>query len=74
MQQTIEQRRQSVRGAAAQAGLTIEPHGRAAWRIHGRKGIDLVVTDLAQVRPWELRPPKPGKPWQIQGRPAEGAG
>lgn len=68
-----EKRRQTIREAAAMAGLAIEPHGRAGWRIRGSNGIDIVTTDLAQVQLWELRAPKPGRPWRSQG-PTAGQG
>ena len=62
-----EQRRQAVREAAERRGLTVEPHGRNAWRIHG-KGVEVITSDLAAVDMHELRPPKPGKPWRITGQ------
>lgn len=68
-----EKRRQTIREAAAKAGLTIEPHGRAGWRIRGRSGVDILTADLAQVQLWELRAPKPGRPWRSQG-PTAGQG
>ena len=64
-----EQRRQAVREAAERRGLKVEPHGRNAWRIHG-KGLEVITTDLAAVDLHELRPPKPGKPWRITHRGA----
>ncbi|MBC9070956.1 hypothetical protein IAI53_03175 [Thauera sp. CAU 1555] len=69
MQRTNDARRQAVRDEAERRGLTVEPHGRKAWRIHG-KGLEIHTTDLATVELYELRPPKPGRPWRITHRGA----
>lgn len=42
-----------IKQIAEQRGFVVEPHGRAAWRVHGR-GIDIVATALCEIMPYEL--------------------